>query len=125
MLMHCRRYHLLIIISSPLLLLAQIILALHSSDMLADNSALHPMQNIFDRPQILQNVENSNVSPKLTTCCLLWALSFWHFLFPYFRVLAVLQLLNKTTGDFDRNDTENIKDFMIFCGLVLQIGKVE
>ncbi|KAL5107671.1 putative 3'5'-cyclic phosphodiesterase pde-5 [Taenia crassiceps] len=40
------------------------------------------------------------------------------------EVVAVLQLFNKTPGEFDTNDVENIKDFSAFCGLVLYISKM-
>ncbi|CDS37621.1 cAMP and cAMP inhibited cGMP 3'5' cyclic [Echinococcus multilocularis] len=40
------------------------------------------------------------------------------------EVVAVLQLFNKTPGEFDTNDVENIKDFSVFCGLALYISKM-
>uniref|UniRef100_A0A5K3EWI6 GAF domain-containing protein n=1 Tax=Mesocestoides corti TaxID=53468 RepID=A0A5K3EWI6_MESCO len=40
------------------------------------------------------------------------------------EVVAVLQLLNKVTGDFNDNDMENMKDFSLFCGLALHISKM-
>ncbi|VDM32090.1 unnamed protein product [Hydatigera taeniaeformis] len=40
------------------------------------------------------------------------------------EVVAVLQLFNKTPGEFDTNDVENLEDFSVFCGLVLYISKM-